>query len=117
MSSGEAPASANESAQKKKKIVVASVSTLLLLAVAATVATIAVRREGSSDSDSSSSGGIQKSSRSIQSICQPTDFREQCEDSLSKAAGNTTDPKDLVQAAFKVIVGRVREAFDHSQTV
>ncbi|KAL0367767.1 UNVERIFIED_CONTAM: putative pectinesterase/pectinesterase inhibitor 28 [Sesamum radiatum] len=50
-----------------------------------------------SESSSISAG----STKAVQSICAPTDYKDTCEQSLSHS--NATDPKELIKAAFEFI--------------
>lgn len=53
----------------------------------------------------------------MQAICQPTDYRETCESTLTSAAGNTSDPKELIKAAFNVAVDHISAAIRNSSTL
>nr|DAD25245.1 TPA_asm: hypothetical protein HUJ06_026709 [Nelumbo nucifera] len=73
---------------------------------------------GDGESVSKDSGGdIQSSMKAIKAICQPTDYKETCVQSLSSAAGNTTDPKELVRVGFQVAMKHIREALSQSETL
>jgi pectinesterase len=107
----------NDSRKNKKRIAIIGVSSLILVAMVVAVA-VGVNHShgGSSDSSQSSndSSEIQASMKAIKAICQPTDFKETCVESLSSAAGNTSDPKELVKVAFKVAVNHINEAVSKS---
>lgn len=105
---------AEESAKKKKKIAVIGVSSIILVAM---VVAVAVGVNGSSSEESGATGEISTSSKSIVAICQPTDYRETCETSLSKAASNTSDPQKLVQAGFQAAIDSLNEAIKKSETL
>lgn len=55
--------------------------------------------------------------KAVQAICQPTDYRETCINSLSAAAGNATDPKELIRTGFQVATDRIRAAIKNSSVV
>lgn len=55
--------------------------------------------------------------KAVQAICQPTDYRDTCVSSLSAAAGNTTDPKELIRTGFQVATDRVKAALENSSVV
>lgn len=98
---------------KKKKMFLAAGSSIVLVACVFAV-TVSVSRHGGS-----SGGGdattVQTSSKSIQSICQPTDYKDECESSLvAGGANNETDPKKLVQLIFDATIERVREGMNQS---
>lgn len=103
---------------KKKQFAIIGVSSFILVAmvVAVTVGLYNTNKGGSSAAPSSQAG-ISTSSKSIQAICQPTDYRETCEQSLSKAAGNTTDPNKLVQAGFQVAIDALQQAIANSSAL
>ncbi|KAL9252421.1 putative pectinesterase/pectinesterase inhibitor 28 [Drosera capensis] len=47
----------------------------------------------------------------------PTSYKETCEKSLQSAAGNTTDPKELIMLAFKLAKEEVSSALSKSATI
>lgn len=98
---------------------VMGVSSLLLVAMVVAVA-VGVSHNQNNEAGGNPGGGekteIKTSSKAVTQICQPTDYKEACERSLTAAAGsNTTSPKDLIQVAFRVAIEKVRKAFDESQ--
>lgn len=105
---------AEESGGKKKVAIMGLSSILLVAMVVGTV--VSVNRHGSGGSSSSGNGGgtVSTSVKSIQSICQPTDYRETCINSLSSAGGNTSDPKELVKTAFQVTMEQISSAIKNS---
>ncbi|CAO2172993.1 unnamed protein product [Urochloa humidicola] len=79
--------------------------------------------DSSSSSPSSPSGGSSGSSllsvsKSVKMMCAQTDYKDACENSLSKAAANAnasaSSPKDMVRAAVAVIGDAIGEAFSRS---
>ncbi|XP_077240853.1 putative pectinesterase/pectinesterase inhibitor 21 [Tasmannia lanceolata] len=109
--------------KKKKKMAIIVVSSLILVAmvVGVTVGLLDHHTSGNTaatTSGDSRSGEIHSSMKAIKQICQPTDYKQACVDSLSSASGgNTTDPKELVKLAFKVAVDKVKEALEQSQVL
>ncbi|KAE8696730.1 hypothetical protein F3Y22_tig00110647pilonHSYRG00074 [Hibiscus syriacus] len=55
------------------------------------------------------------SKKAIQFICKPTKFKEACEESMVKS--NTTDPKALIRAEFKVTVEEIKNMMANSKNV
>ncbi|XP_077225970.1 putative pectinesterase/pectinesterase inhibitor 21 [Tasmannia lanceolata] len=108
-------------AHKKKKMAIIGISSLILVAmvVAVTVGVSKYHTTGNTAKASDGgSGEIHSSMKAIKAICQPTDYKQACVDSLSSASnGNTTDPKELVKLAFKVTIDKVKEALAHSQVL
>ncbi|KAF6176721.1 hypothetical protein GIB67_031532 [Kingdonia uniflora] len=104
---------------KKKRVLLISISSVVLVAMVVAVA-VSVKR--SNDGSTNSSGGsdngeIKTSMKAIEAICQPTTYKQTCVDSLSSAAGNTSDPKELVKIAFKVAMDHIANASEHSSTI
>ncbi|XP_010258716.1 PREDICTED: putative pectinesterase/pectinesterase inhibitor 28 [Nelumbo nucifera] len=101
-----------------KRIAIISASSLILVAMVVAV-TVGVNQHPTAGSDgtktvSNDDEQIQTSMKAIKAICQPTDYKETCIKSLSSAAGNTTDPKDLVKIAFKIATKQIKEAVNRS---
>ncbi|KAK1295011.1 putative pectinesterase/pectinesterase inhibitor 28 [Acorus calamus] len=102
--------------KKNKRIALLGASAVILVVVVIVIAVIV----GVSHNHHSkgSSDGPSPSVKAIQAICQPTDYKEACESSLTAVAGsNTTDPKDLVKLSFKVALDRIRDAANHSSVL
>lgn len=103
--------------KKKKKYAIIGVSSVLLVAMVAAVA-VGVSRSGHGDSSKNNqSGQTSTSMKAIEAICQPTDYKETCEKSLSSAAGNTTDPKELIKTAFQVTMKEISGVIGNSTTL
>lgn len=89
-----------------KKGVVIGGSVILLVAIVAAVGVI-VTHNGFASKSAAPSGqsgdNLQSTSRLVQAICQPTDYRDICQSALSKVANDTTEPKDLIKLSFQVI--------------
>ncbi|KAI3459253.1 hypothetical protein Pfo_015916 [Paulownia fortunei] len=98
---------------KKKKVAVAGLASILLVAMVVAVAVGITKEEGSANVGSSNnSGGISTSSKAVQAICSPTDYKETCEKSLSQA--NTTNPKELIKVAFNVAINNIGDVIKNS---
>ncbi|XP_057958456.1 probable pectinesterase/pectinesterase inhibitor 21 [Malania oleifera] len=104
---------------KKKKVAIIGVSSIVLVAMVVAVAVGVSHRQGSSagTGSSSGSGDISTTTKAVKAICQPTDYKETCEKTLSSAAGNTSDPKELIKAGFQVAMNEIREAAKNSTTL
>ncbi|KAK6913742.1 Pectinesterase inhibitor domain [Dillenia turbinata] len=100
---------------EKKKVAIIGVSSLLLVAMV--VGTVVGIRGTGKSSDSTSGPVTSTSNKAVESICQPTDFKETCIEKLSAAAGNETDPQALIKAAFQVTIKEVKEAAKNSSTL
>ncbi|KAL0433985.1 UNVERIFIED_CONTAM: putative pectinesterase/pectinesterase inhibitor 28 [Sesamum latifolium] len=88
------------------KAAVAGLAAILVVAMVVVVAIGVTRKE--SESSSISAG----SAKAVQSICAPTDYKDTCESSLSHS--NTTDPKELIKAAFEFTEKNIGDAIKNS---
>ncbi|KAK6911608.1 Pectinesterase, catalytic [Dillenia turbinata] len=106
----------DEDAKKKKRYAIIGISSLLLVAmvIGATVGVGTTLNNGSESETTSEKTSITASVKAIKTICQPTDYKQTCESTLTAAAGNTTDPKELIQAAFKVAEKKISEGLKKS---
>ncbi|EPS70728.1 pectinesterase, partial [Genlisea aurea] len=98
-------------------IAVTGVASVLLVAMVVAVAVSFNKGDGSGDGSSASTGGgsgsvVGASTKAVQAICSPTDYKQTCEESL--AGANTTDPKELIKLAFDNTVKKVRAAILNS---
>ncbi|KAM0984892.1 hypothetical protein ACFX2I_012161 [Malus domestica] len=103
-----------DGSNKKKKLAIIGASALILVAmVVAVTVGVTVSRRGGGSSD----GHTSTSTKAIQAICQPTDYKKTCEESLSGAAGNVTDPKELIKVGFQVTMDMLRGVIEKSTTL
>ncbi|KNA23779.1 hypothetical protein SOVF_022040 [Spinacia oleracea] len=104
-----------------KSPIVIAISAICVVACVAAV-TIGVSKFGHNDNNGASPKGgddhkIASGTKAVQSICQPTRYKQACESTLTNSAGNTTDPKQLVQAAFRVAKDEITKALEKSNTI
>ncbi|KAJ6384573.1 hypothetical protein OIU78_027807 [Salix suchowensis] len=109
----------DDDSKRKRRLAIIGVSSMLLVAMVVAV-TVGVGLNSSGDdklNDSShkSTSQVSASMKAVKAICQPTDYRKTCEENLQKAAGNTTDPKDLIKIAFKIAEKQINEAAKKSK--
>lgn len=108
---------------KKKNIAIIGVSSLILVAMVVAVAVGGNNNANSSEktagggSGGSSGGQITTSTKMIKTVCQPTDYKETCEQSLTSANPNTSDPKELIRIGFQVTIKSIKEAIKNSTTI
>ncbi|XP_022138455.1 putative pectinesterase/pectinesterase inhibitor 28 isoform X1 [Momordica charantia] len=95
----------------KKTIAIVSVCALVVVAMVVAVVVT------NSKSAAPSGGEITTSTKAIKAICQPTDYKEICEESLTKEGVTSTDPKELVKSAFKIATDYVNGAIQNSTTL
>ncbi|KAF9594832.1 hypothetical protein IFM89_034815 [Coptis chinensis] len=103
---------------RKKRIATIGISSLILVAMVVAVAVGVNRGNSKSHHEGGSGDGsdIQGSMKAIQAICQPTDYKQACIDSLS-SAGNITDPKELIKIGFKATINKITEAVKNSSVL
>ncbi|XP_043711442.1 putative pectinesterase/pectinesterase inhibitor 28 [Telopea speciosissima] len=109
----------SDDGSKKKRVTLIAVSSLVLVAMVVGAA-VGVNKYNSSPSETPTTATtteISSNMKSIKAICEPTDFKKTCEDSLSSAAGNTTDPKELVKVAFQVTTEHIKQALNKSEVL
>lgn len=92
---------------KGRRMAVMAISSLLLVAMVVAV-TVGSR------SNSKKDGEISASMKAVEAICQPTDFKDTCISSLSSAAKNSSDPKDLIKASFEVAMNEINNVANNS---
>ncbi|XP_004239802.1 pectinesterase-like [Solanum lycopersicum] len=96
------------------KVAIGSIASLLLVAcvVAAAISTTSKRNEDNSSNNNNDSQ-ISTSAKSVNVICQQTDYKETCVKSLAKA-NNTNDPKDLLKVAFGATINDLFDVIKNS---
>ncbi|MBA0710027.1 hypothetical protein Golax_025028, partial [Gossypium laxum] len=107
--------SSSDDSERKKRIAIIVVSSFLLVAVVVAVTVgVSIQEEDSYYDDGTTEGNkhaqVTSSKKAIKMICQPTTFKKTCEEQLQHEAGNKTDVKDLIQAAFKAAMKYVEQA-------
>ncbi|KAI5349411.1 PREDICTED: pectinesterase [Prunus dulcis] len=100
---------------KKKKMIIIGVVVLLVVVIAVGV-TVGIMKSKAKKLAKSAAKPA-KSKKAIEAICQPTSYKETCQSSLEKVAGDTTDPKELVKAGFQVAADKVNEVIQNSDTL
>ncbi|KAL8167177.1 hypothetical protein V2J09_008676 [Rumex salicifolius] len=104
------------------KQLVVTVSAVLVLAGLTTTYFIVAYYRGCDHPKTPSHGGgrtttTMTTKRSIESVCQPTTYRKTCVSSPKGAAGNTTDPKELVKVGFQLAKQAVLDVVSKSSIV
>ncbi|PSS19615.1 Pectinesterase [Actinidia chinensis var. chinensis] len=97
--------------QGKRRITVISISSLVLVAMVVAV-TIGVSQNTSGLNHSRQE--VTTSTKAIKNLCEPTDYKQVCVESLTRSAGNTTDPKELIRVVFQVAKEKIQEAARNS---
>ncbi|XP_047315561.1 pectinesterase-like [Impatiens glandulifera] len=97
------------------KIAVLGLSSILL--VAAVIGVVTVSKRGGDTASDSNNGEISTTTKSVESLCRSTDYKETCTSTLTPAAGNVSDPKELIKIAFNLAVGEVSSALQNSSVI
>lgn len=93
----------------KKKIAIAGISSILLVACIVGAA-VTLTKKGNDDSSNSQ---VSTSTKNVQAMCQPTQYKETCEKSLFSAK-NTSDPKELIKTAFDSTINEIASSIKNS---
>ncbi|KQK22060.1 probable pectinesterase/pectinesterase inhibitor 21 [Brachypodium distachyon] len=88
-------------------------STILVVAVVAAVCVVSFK----GGSDDKSDQELSTSVKSIKSFCEPVDYKEACESTLEKTAGNATSTTELAKAIFKATSERIEQAVRESSVL
>ncbi|KAF7817937.1 putative pectinesterase/pectinesterase inhibitor 28 [Senna tora] len=110
-----------EAAQRRKRLAIIGVSSFLLVAmtVAVTVG-VTLNQDEAEETElpnDSNKSHISDSMKAVAAICRPTDYKEDCMQSLKSEAGNTTDPKELIKIVFNVTIRSVGESLKKTEEV
>ncbi|XP_022968697.1 putative pectinesterase/pectinesterase inhibitor 28 [Cucurbita maxima] len=102
-----------------KRYAIIGVSSMLLVAmvVAVTVGVNLNNDEAGGPTSGTKSNEISASVKAIKSICQTTDYKKDCVDSLKSNANNSADPHELVKAGFKAAMKLLQAAAKQSVTL
>ena len=102
----------------KKYGVIGVASIIMVAAIIGVAVTVTNKKSSSSGSDATPSGeNISATQKAVKQLCAPTDYKETCESTLLSAAGNTTNPKELIKVAFNVAVSHISGAIKNSSTI
>lgn len=89
--------------KKKKFIIAGSVSGLLVIMVVS-VAVVTSKHSPKDDENQ-----IKKTTKAVQAVCAPTDFKETCVNSLMSASPKSSEPLDLIKLGFDVTIKSINE--------
>ena len=96
---------------KKKKCIVAGVVTGLLVIMVVSVAVIVNQHAHSCHKKPDVNI---KTSKAVQAVCAPTDFKETCVNSFMKASPNSTEPLDLIKLSFHITIQSIKDGIKKS---
>ncbi|KAG2243665.1 hypothetical protein Bca4012_014904 [Brassica carinata] len=103
----------DDDSKRKRRYAMISISSVLLVSMVVAV-TIGVNVN---NHDNGSKEEITASVKAIKEVCAPTDYKKTCEDTLRKDAKDTSDPLELVRAAFSVTMKQITNVAKKSQTM
>ncbi|KAG0497481.1 hypothetical protein HPP92_002172 [Vanilla planifolia] len=104
--------------RRKMQITGTAASVVLLLAVVGTACTLYSTEKDNPSTNLATVDAAQlhTTAKSVQMLCESTDYKETCVSSLNKMVKqNTTDPKELLKAAIVVILDEISNAFSHTR--
>ncbi|XP_057453990.1 putative pectinesterase/pectinesterase inhibitor 28 [Lotus japonicus] len=102
-------------AEKGKRIAIIGVSTLLLVAMVVAVTVSVNKSEANNDIEDNMKNHVATTVKAVQTLCHPTDYKEECEETLIAEAGNTTDPKELVKIAFNITIKKIGDKLKETE--
>ncbi|CAK8572490.1 unnamed protein product [Lathyrus sativus] len=112
---------ANNDAHKGRRITIIGVSSLLLvvMVVAFMVGTNSSHNNHENNIEHNKKNGVASTMKAVQSICKPTDFKQECVESLyaEAEARNVTDPKELIKIAFNVTINKIGEKLKETDLI
>ncbi|ESQ32374.1 hypothetical protein EUTSA_v10003919mg [Eutrema salsugineum] len=94
---------------KKKKGIIAGAISALLVVMVVSVAVIVSK-------DCKASDKIKTTTKAVQAVCSPTDFKDTCVNSLMEASPNSTEPLDLIKLSFDVTIRSIKDGIKRSST-
>jgi len=100
---------AERNGDKGKRIVI-GVSTLFLMAIIGAIIFGINLMDNGSNADKENNdkkNHVAATVKAVKTICHPTNYKEECEESIIAGAGNTTDPKELIKIAFNVTITKI----------
>ncbi|XP_024626878.1 probable pectinesterase/pectinesterase inhibitor 21 [Medicago truncatula] len=97
-------------AKRNKRLAIIGVSTFLLVAmVVAVTVNVGFNNKKEPGEETSKESHVSQSVKAVKTLCAPTDYKKECEDSLIAHAGNITEPKELIKIAFNITIAKISE--------
>ncbi|MCD9561435.1 hypothetical protein HAX54_020544 [Datura stramonium] len=92
-------------------VIVGGIASILVVACVV-AACVTLTKHG----DDTSSSQLTSSTKSVESMCQPTPYKETCEKTLS-ATKNVTEPKDYIKVTFEAAVTDIKNAIMNTEPI
>ncbi|MED6113007.1 hypothetical protein PIB30_067029 [Stylosanthes scabra] len=96
-----------ESANSKRRIALIGVSTVILVAMVVAVTVGVTQTDNGDEKSNKDKNHMASTVKAVTALCQPTDYKKECEESLTAEAGNTTEPRELIKIAFNVTIQKI----------
>ncbi|VVB07035.1 unnamed protein product [Arabis nemorensis] len=96
-----------DSDKKKKKCIIAGVITALLVVMVLSVAIMMSKHESGPHKIVDVHNRM--TSKAVQEVCAPTDYKDTCVNSLMKASPNSTQPLDLIKLGFDITIRSIKD--------
>ncbi|EOA14361.1 hypothetical protein CARUB_v10027546mg [Capsella rubella] len=93
---------------KKKKCIIAGIITALLVVMVIAVAIIMSRN--TIGSETIAGVQIKTTTKAVQEVCAPTDYKETCVNSLMKASPDSTQPLELIKLGFNITIQSIKDS-------
>jgi len=101
----------SERNENKGKRIIIGVSALFFMAIVGVVIfginLIDNGSNGDKENIDNKKNHVASTVKAVQSLCHPTNYEKECEESLIAGAGNTTDPRELVKIAFNITITKI----------
>ncbi|KAK1387530.1 Pectinesterase [Heracleum sosnowskyi] len=99
-----------------KKVTIIGLSSIVLVAVVVAVAVTEYKHSVPGDaSGGSATNEVSTSNKAIKTVCQSTDYKDACVQSLSSS--NSTDPKELIKTGFRAAMSDINDVISKSKTL
>lgn len=89
---------------QKKRIAIIAVSSVFLVAM---VVAITIGFNMNNSNDNADDHRVASSMKAVKTLCKPTDYPKECENSLRVESGNITDPRELIKIAFNITIKKM----------
>ncbi|KAK7277969.1 hypothetical protein RJT34_22990 [Clitoria ternatea] len=107
---------AGEDGSSGRRIAIISMSTFLLVAMVIAV-TIGMNLNQDGSDDENNKAHVASTMKAVKTLCQPTDYRKECVETLAEEAGNVTDPRELIKLAFNITIKKITNGMQKTDTI
>ncbi|XP_055815214.1 pectinesterase-like [Solanum dulcamara] len=93
------------------KVIIGGIASILVVACVVAACVTLTKHD-----TETSSNEVSTSTKSVESMCQPTPYKQTCEKTLS-AAKNVSEPKDYIKVAFEATVTDIKNAIKNTEAI